>query len=164
MHNPMSYEWVQVAYNNYPDHIQNFLSGVSQFAYDAPRDIETRLGEYSGASFDKQKLVDAVTSSIRSTDVSSIFSPYKTLTYAFAKVNLPDTALKKIQDITEEVALARIEKAIRTDENGKERFNEHGHHGRQYIARDVVARVILEVLPQPTPLEKAVKFFENILK
>lgn len=163
MHNPMSYDWVRVAYNNYPDNIQNFLNGVSQFAYDAPHDIESRLGEYSRSNFDKQKLIDAVTASIRSKDVSK-WSPYGTLTHAFAKACLPDAALEKVQAITEDVALARIAQAIHTDANGKESFHEHGHHGRQYIARDVVARVIREVLPQPTLLEKAANWLGNTLK
>ncbi|OIN86983.1 MAG: hypothetical protein AUJ12_03580 [Alphaproteobacteria bacterium CG1_02_46_17] len=157
MNNPMTYDWVRAAYNNYPDNIQDFLNRVNQFAYDAPHHIESRLGEYSRSNFDKQKLVDAVTASIRSKDVLDRWSPYKTLTYDFAKANLPDAALEKVQRITEEVALARIAQAIYTDANGKELFHEHGHHGRQYIARDVVARVIREVLPQPTLLERAAK-------
>ncbi len=153
----MSYDWVRVAYNNYPGNVQNFLNGVSQFAYDAPdapHAIESRLGEYSGDGFDRQKLVDAVRASIRSENVSSSWSPYKTLTHAFAKVNLPDAALEEVQDITEDVALARIAQAIHTDANGKEFFQEHGHHGRQYIARDVVARVIREVLLYGRPIPK----------
>ena len=66
-------------------------------------------------------------------------SLYKSLTDAA----LTDIELDAIIAITQEEALKRINKATSED---KLTFTEHGHHGRQYIARNTVERVMKEVL------------------
>ncbi len=149
MNNPMSYDWVRVAYDAYSEEIQRVLDAVGQFAYDAPWPIETKLGEYSGKNFNKDSLVAAVNVSISATDENAR-GYYGSLKYFFEKAGLPDTAIKKVQRITEQVALDWIQKGIYKDADGQERISVHGHHARQYISRDVVALVIKdpEICPQ----------------
>lgn len=150
--NPMTDAFTRAAYDRVPVHHQNLLTAVDRFAYGAAFPIETTLGEYAGEKFNKEILVQAVTDMIRLplTDPAAPVG-HIMLERAFRESGLPEAKLEKIITITEEEAMKRINSgAYVRERDGAVRYSEHGHHGRQYIARNSTHRTVAEVLPAPT--------------
>lgn len=152
MLNPMAYDFVRVACRRYPEPLARLIGAVDSFAYDASWPIETILGEYSGDFFDANRLHQAVIKSIW--DDSDFYSrgAHSRLVPVFNASGLSPEYKKQIFTVVQEEAFARIRQAITRDSEGREIFREHGHHGRQYIARNSAARLVQEILP---PLSKA---------
>lgn len=147
MPNPMTYEFVRAAILRYPDPLANMISAVDSFAYDASWPIETFMGEYSGDQFDADRLRKAVQKSIW--DDSDFYSrgAHGMLVPVFNVSGLAPNSRNRIFQIVEDESFARIAQAIVKNPDGTESFREHGHHGRQYIARNSTARFVREVLP-----------------
>jgi hypothetical protein len=147
MHNPMTYDFVRVASQKYPEPLSNLISAVDRFAYDATWPIESILGEYSGNMFNSTVLRLAVQKSIW--DDSDFYSrgAHGLLVPVFNSSGLGGEYRNRILQIVEDEAFRRISQAIIKDVDGSERFREHGHHGRQYIARNSTERLVREVLP-----------------
>lgn len=144
--NPMTEKHTREALAQYPETLQAVFSAVNRLAYDACHTIEGPLGEGSGGRirpFNYEKLVEATSQSIRAMARDKTTLAGQFMHRALANAALADTELDQIIEITEQEALARINSATSTD---KTTFTEHGHHGRQYIARNTVARVMEEVL------------------
>lgn len=152
MLNPMAFDFVRVAYRRYPEPLARLIGAVDSFAYGAAWPIETILGEHSGKFFDAERLRQAVQKSIW--DDSDFYSrgAHSQLVPVFNASGLPPESKAKIFQIVQEEAFARIQQAIRKESSGRERFEERGHHGRQYIARNSAGRLVKEILP---PLSKA---------
>lgn len=152
MLNPMAHEFVRVAYKRYPQPLSSLIGAVDRFAYDSSWPIETLLGEYAGGSFSSKRLREAVQKSIW--DESDFYSrgAHGLLVPVFNQSGMAPDSKAHIFQIVEDEAFARIEQGVTRYPNGQERFSEHGHHGRQYIARNSAARFVKEVLP---PLSKA---------
>jgi len=148
MPNPMISDHTREEIAKYPDTLREVFNAVDSFAYQACHTIEGPLGEGYGGRihpFDYDRLVQATKDSIRTLARDKSQWPGYQLRQALANAALTDTELDKITGIIEEEALARIDKATSED---RKTFREHGHHGRQYIARNSVERVIKEVLPR----------------
>lgn len=131
----------------YPPTLQAVFSAVNSFAYDSCHTIEGPLGEgYYGPKlpFDYLTLVVATSDSIRVMARSHTLMAGLQLRKALADAALTDDILDKIIEVTEQEARKRIDQATSED---RTKFHEHGHHGRQYIARNTVSRVMNEVLP-----------------
>lgn len=152
MLNPMTHDFVRVAYQKYPEPLANLISAVDRFSYDATWPIESTLGEYAGKFFNADRLRQAVQISIW--DESDFYSrgAHGMLVPAFNASGLNPACKDIIFRIVQEEALARIDQGISRAADGSETFQEHGHHGRQYIARNSTGRVVREVLP---PLSSA---------
>ena len=147
MLNPMTHEFVRVACKRYPQPLSDLIMAVDSFAYTASWPIETLLGEYAGDFFNAERLRDAVRKSIW--DDSDFYSrgAHGCLVPAFNQSGLAPDKRPQIFKIVQDEAFSRIEQGIVRNPDGEERFREHGHHGRQYIARNSTARVVREVLP-----------------
>ncbi len=147
MLNPMTHDFVRVAYRKYPAPLSDLISAVDSFAYGASWPIESILGEYAGKFFDAERLRQAVQVSIW--DQSDFYSrgAHGMLVPAFNASGLSPDCKDHIFRIVQQEAFARIEQGIRRAPDGAETFEEHGHHGRQYIARNSTGRIVREVLP-----------------
>lgn len=131
----------------YPPTLQAVFNAVNSFAYDSCHTIEGPLGEGYGGRvlpFDYSRLVTATSDSIRAMARSRTSIAGIQLRRALADAALSDDTLDKIIEVTEQEARKRIDQATSED---RTTFREHGHHGRQYIARNTVSRVMDEVLP-----------------
>lgn len=148
MSNPMTSQETREKIAKYPDTLREVFNAIDSFAYQACHTIEGPLGEGYGGRilpFDYDRLVEATKASIHSLAKDGSHWAGHQLRRALATAALTDTELHKITRIVEEEALARINQATSED---RKTFCEHGHHGRQYIARNSVERVMKEVLPR----------------
>lgn len=146
MNNPMISDFVRKQIPLYPRTLQDVFHAVNALAYEACHTIEGPLGEGRGGRlpFHYERLVQATQDSISSLAKDRTHYIGNQLRNALANAALTNTTLDSIVAITQQEALARIDQATSTD---KQTFREHGHHGRQYIARNTVERVMKEVLP-----------------
>jgi hypothetical protein len=147
INNPMISDFVRNQIPKYPKTLQDVFQVVNQFAYDATHTIEGPLGEgYGGRTmpFDYPRLVTATSDSIRAMARSRTSMTGIQLRRALADAALSDDTLDRIIAVTEQEAQKRIDQATSED---RTKFHEHGHHGRQYIARNTVSRVMREVIP-----------------
>lgn len=145
--NPMISQETRAQAARYPLTLQAVFSAVNSFAYDSCHTIEGPLGEgHLGPKqpFDYLTLVIATSDSIRFMARSHTLMAGLCLRKTLADAALSDDILDKIIEITEQEAHKRIDQATSED---RTKFHEHGHHGRQYIARNTVERVMSEVLP-----------------
>lgn len=146
--NPMATDYIKTNIVKYPGTLQAVFSAINRYAYSASAAIEGPLGEgyrcVGKPTFDYAKLVSETTRCIRENSRSVTNWDGVQLRRALANAALTDSDLDNILKITEEEALARIDQATSKDQKV---FTEHGHHGRQYIARNTVERVMKEVLP-----------------
>ncbi len=146
MNNPLITDFVKKQLPLYPQTLQDVFHAVNALAYEACQTIEGPLGEGRGGRlpFDYARLVQATHESIETLAASDTHFLSKQLHSALAQAALGDAERQQIVAILKEEARARIDQATSTD---KQTFREHGHHGRQYIARNTVDRVMKEVLP-----------------
>lgn len=145
--NPMTSDYVRTRISKYPETLQNVFGAVNNLAYDACHTIEGPLGEgYFGGKlpYDYNRLVQATSNSIRDMARNKNALAGLQLHHALTDAALSDSELDKIIVIAQQEALKRIDQSTSAD---KKTFTEHGHHGRQYIARNTVERVMKEVLP-----------------
>lgn len=142
----MTSDHVKQNAEKYPPTLHDVFHAVNAFAYDSTYHIEGPYGEgYGGriGPFNYERLVNATIESIHSSARGKSWSGTN-LRKTLATAGLSDAELDRIVDITLQEALLRIKD--RTSED-KKIFHEHGHHGRQYIARNTVERVMKEILP-----------------
>lgn len=147
MNNPLFEKSAREQLALYPQTLRNVFSAVNAFAYEACHTIEGPLGEGRGGRalpFSYERLTEATKSSIESLARDKNHYIGRQLRNALAEAALTDSALDRIVEITRQEALARIDNATSAD---KTDYREHGHHGRQYIARNTVMRVMKDVLP-----------------
>ncbi len=146
MNNPMISDFVKKQMPLYPQTLQGIFHAVNALAYEACHTIEGPLGEGRGGRlpFNYERLVEATQDSIHTLATGHDHYISKQLREALTQAALGDAARDGIVAIMQEEARARIDQATSTD---KQTFREHGHHGRQYIARNTVERVMKEVLP-----------------
>jgi len=140
--NPMTDEDVKEACKNLPEPKRDLLNAVERFAYESTQQIESRLGEYAGKNFDLATLEAAVLSDIQSFPASEEGRGF--LTLAFEKAAVTPEKQGLIVKIIEDEALKRIRSSVYRHEDGRQQYCDHGHHARQYIARNSVARILLE--------------------
>ncbi len=146
MNNPMISDFVKKQLPLYPQTLQDIFHAVNALAYEACHTIEGPLGEGRGGRlpFNYECLVQATQDSINTLAKGREHFISKQLRGALAQAALGDAERDRIAVILQEEARARIDQATSTD---KQTFRDHGHHGRQYIARNTVERVMKEVLP-----------------
>ena len=146
MYNPMLSAESQRQLALYPQTLRNVFHAVSALTYEACSTIEGPLGESRGGRlpFDYDRLVAATHDNIQSLATGDSHYLSKQLSHALTNAAIDDSTRDQIIAIMHEEALARIDQATSAD---KQSFREHGHHGRQYIARNTVDRVMKEVLP-----------------
>jgi len=145
INNPMTSDFVKERIGDYPETLQHVFNAVNGYAYDTCSPIETRLGEYCpDGAFDYDVLVNETKRRIWNNLKEAANTYGIMLCRALQNAALTNHDLDSILVITEQEAVRRIDQATSDD---RKSFREHGHHGRQYIARNSVERVMKEVLP-----------------
>lgn len=146
MNNPMISALAREQIPLYSPALQDVFHAVNALTYEACRTIEGPLGEGRGGRlpFDYDRLIEATRENIQMLAGGDSHYLSKQLRSAMAQAGLGDAERVRITAIMQQEARARIDQATSTD---RQTFREHGHHGRQYIARNTVERVMKEVLP-----------------
>lgn len=148
MHNPMSYDFVKAACQNYPEPLSRLIVGVDNFAYDSSWPVESILGEYAGDHFDKERLVLVLRRSILSGSDAESQGAHGKFSEIFNRSGLGPEKKCHIFALVEEESLKWVESRIERNAAGKITFPVgNGHHMRQYIARDSAGRFVKEILP-----------------
>ena len=148
INNPMTSDFIRDTIAAYPQTLRALFSAVNNYAYDASAPIESTLGEYykrhASGAFHYGLLITAVRNCIQNNIKDIHDFSGRVLTTAAAEAGLSPRDLDLILNITAEEALRRINGCTSANRTS---YSEHGHHGRQYIARNTVERVMREVLP-----------------